>query len=70
MSDRGCLLLLLQVRVLVDRSIVEFFIANGRKAFTARSYPQRSQSAARITNLVAPLSVGVAAWEMGCGWVL
>eukprot|EP01043_Picozoa_sp_COSAG02_P000263 COSAG02_NODE_5_length_66751_cov_63.939148_9_plen_672_part_00 len=67
------------VRVLVDRSIAEFFFAGGRAVYTARSYPEVGADGAE---LFVPSVVGAGdevqsdvvvvkavAWEMGCGWV-
>ena len=61
----------LPVRVLVDRSIAEFFIGDGRTAFTARHYPQRSAGGVRMAALsAAPLTLSASVYEMGCGCVL
>ena len=61
----------LPVRVLVDRSIAEFFIGDGRAAFTARHYPRRSEGGVRVAALsAAPLTLSASVYEMGCGWVL
>lgn len=59
----------LSLRVLVDRSIVEWFIADGRSAFTARHYPARSDTGVLVTADAAATVSGVAAWDMGCGWM-
>ena len=61
----------LELRVFVDRSIVEVF-ANGRQCVTKRIYPARTDSLgvrlfARGGNASA---VGVEAWKMGAIWPL
>jgi hypothetical protein len=70
------------VRVLVDRSIAEFFFAGGRAVYTVRSYPALGADGVEV---FAPGGAGEAAavdeeeggavvvatavaWEMGCGW--
>ena len=59
------------VRVLVDRSIAEFFFAGGRAVYTARSYPAPGADG---VELFVPSGAGdvlvarAVAWEMGCGW--
>ena len=68
------------VRVLVDRSIAEFFFAGGRAVYTARSYPAPGADGVELfvpsgAGAGAPevksrdvLVARAVAWEMGCGW--
>ncbi len=68
----------LAVRVLVDRSIAEFFFAGGRAVYTARSYPAPGADGVelfvpsevdqdnKVQSDVKVVSAMV--WEMGCGW--
>ena len=58
----------LQVRVLVDRSVAEFFVAGGRAARAMRWYPAVGDSGAAITAWQAGATAVVEAHEMGCGW--
>ena len=64
------------VRVLVDRSIAEFFFAGGRAVYTARSYPALGAdgvelfvpSGADKADEEGGVVVTAVAYEMGCGW--
>ena len=56
-----------EVRVMVDRSIVEFFVARGRATDTVRAYPVTSPGVAVFSKGHAT-EVRVEASEMGCGW--
>jgi sucrose-6-phosphate hydrolase SacC (GH32 family) len=58
------------LRALVDRSIVEFVLANGRSAFTARGYPTASQTGVQLLADKAIKVTNVTAHEMGCGWAV
>lgn len=60
----------LKVRVLVDRSIVEFFFGGGRASFTQRHYPRLGETGISLASLgnVAVVNSAVV-YEMGCGWV-
>ena len=60
----------LDVRVLVDRSIIEAFAAGGRAVVTARDYPAASETATRVwAGKEAGLRIErLDAWSMGCGW--
>jgi hypothetical protein len=69
----------LELRILVDRSIIEVFAAGGRAVATARDYPDADEVNARVW-VEAPMGPGIsggggglmfesiAAWSMGCGW--
>lgn len=59
----------LEIRVLVDRSIVEFFVMKGRAAFTTRAYPTLSQNGLKLWSGSRLKASKLAAWEMGCGWI-
>merc|ERR1712151_120514 len=59
----------LDVRILVDRSIVEFFVSGGRAVYTARYYPEPGSGG----NIVVVANTDTAflsakVYEMGCGW--
>ena len=62
----------LHVRVLVDRSIVEAFVGDGRAVLTTRDYPTSVEDTG--VRLWAARGSGAAtlskldAWSMGCGW--
>ena len=67
----------LELRLLVDRSVVEAFVAGGRAVATARDYPAVEEVAARLWAAGAASESGAAggalvqsaqAWSMGCGW--
>ena len=61
------------VRVLVDRSIVEVFASRGRAVVSTRDYPGVDETAVRLwapPHAVAPILVRRAqVWSMGCGRV-
>jgi len=63
----------LSVRVLVDRSIAEFFFQSGRAAYTKRYYGAKGgvESGVQIASdaVGGTTIVKVAIYEMGCGWV-
>lgn len=56
-----------QLRVLVDRSIVEAFAAGGRAVLSTRDYPRLEDLAASVWSPTGAM-LNVSAWEMGCGW--
>lgn len=60
----------IKVRMLVDRSIIESFVAGGRAVLTNRDYPAEGESSIRL--LAAgkePVTVKhIGVWSMGCGW--
>ena len=68
----------LEVRVLTDRSVAEFFVGGGRASRTMRHYPAPGDyGASVIATMVsehdddAGLTLRSAdAFEMGCGWEL
>ena len=71
----------LQLRVLVDRSILEVFAANGRAVLTGRDYPAQDEVSAHLTvaepagaesDAPVPLVTfrRVDAWAMDCAWRL
>ena len=57
-----------ELRALVDRSSVEFFVAGGRAALTVRSYPAAGATGAYIAASADAVAASVLAHEMGCGW--
>ena len=63
----------LDLRVLVDRSIVEVFAARGRAVVSTRDYPSVDETAVRLwTSPHAPLMTHIhraRVWSMECGWV-
>lgn len=59
----------LAVRALVDRSILEVFVGNGRVAITNNvGMPPSSARGAYVTAHTAAKVAGASAWEMACGW--
>jgi hypothetical protein len=59
----------LAVRALLDRTILEVFIGNGRLAITsAVGAPPPTARGAYVTAHSAVGVAGASAWEMGCGW--
>ena len=59
----------LDVRVLVDRSIAEFFVQGGRVAMTQRGYPRQGDAAVILSASFAGAVVDrFAVYDMGCGW--
>ena len=72
----------LSLRILVDRSIIEVFAADGRAVASARDYPSVDETGLRVwaangdaAAATADGAVGgvtlesVHAWSMACGWV-
>ena len=59
------------LRMLVDRSVIEAFVAGGRAVLTGRDYPSISETAAHVTlEEGPPVTVRSArAWSMECAWV-
>ena len=62
----------LEVRALVDRSVVEFFVAKGRAVLTKRAYPPEGQATVRVFSGAAAAGTveqpRIEAFDMGCGW--
>ena len=61
----------LDVRVLIDKSVVEFFVMGGRAAYVACDvFYSLANSSVHIFNAgTAPVTVSnVSAYQMGCGW--
>ena len=59
------------LRVLIDRSIVEVFAAGGRAVATARDYPMEDDVGAYVWAAAGSEEVTfqtISAWSMGCGW--
>ena len=56
------------VRILVDRSVVEYFAAAGRWTTVNRAFPPRGQTGV-VFDSDRDVAVTVGAYEMGCGWV-
>ena len=59
----------LELRALVDRSIVEWFVGGGRAVKTDRAYLEGSHAAVFCSGGGGVTSVDVTAFDMGCGWV-
>ena len=60
---------MLDVRVLVDRPVVEVFIQGGRGAFVAASNFSASLASVHLLNRgAAAVHATVSAFGMGCGW--
>jgi sucrose-6-phosphate hydrolase SacC (GH32 family) len=59
----------LEVRALVDRSVVEFFVADGRADVTSRVFPAPGADGAWVSASTAAVAKTIVAHEMGCGWV-
>ena len=60
----------LDIRVLVDRSSAEFFVAGGRQNRAMRHYPAAGDVGASVRASGGPaLHRSAVAHEMGCGWV-
>lgn len=60
------------VRVLVDRSVAEFFVGGGRAVQTLRAYPKAGEDRVIIAPLASSSDVvlkSIHAYDMGCGWV-
>lgn len=61
----------LDLRVVVDRSIVEVWVGGGRAAISIRDFPAEGETAARLrhSSRVGALRVErLEGWGMGCGW--
>ena len=59
----------LDVRVLVDRPVVEVFVQGGRGAFVAVSNFSETLASVHLLNRgAAPVHANVSAYGMGCGW--
>jgi hypothetical protein len=60
----------LDVRVLIDKSIVEFFVMGGRAAYVAcdKFYSPANSSVHIFTGAAPVVVANVSAWSMGCGW--
>jgi sucrose-6-phosphate hydrolase SacC (GH32 family) len=58
----------LEVRVLVDRSIAEFFVAQGRAVVTRRAYPLPGEDGIELAADAAVVVEKATVYEMGCGW--
>ena len=54
----------LELRVIIDRSIVEAFAGGGRGVVTSTVYADAADSGANVVGE----AVKANAWEMGCGW--
>jgi len=63
----------LQVRIIVDGSVIEAYWDGGRAAMTSRSYPPASSMEEAGLKISAVggggLAVDVQAWEMGSAWL-
>lgn len=59
----------LEVRVLVDRSITEWFVGRGRLVVSRRVYPPLGCTGAFVSASAAITVASVEAYDMGCGWV-
>lgn len=59
----------LEVRVLVDRSITEWFVGRGRLAVSRRVYPPEGYTNAFVSASAAITVASVEAYDMACGWV-
>ena len=58
----------LTVRALVDRSVVEFFVAGGRAVLTERAYPLPGEAGVELAADADAVVERAAVHEMGCGW--
>ena len=59
----------LEVRVLVDRSITEWFVGRGRMAVSRRVYPPGGCTGAFVSASATLTVASVEAYDMACGWV-
>lgn len=64
----------LDLRVLVDRSVVEVFGAGGRAVVSVRDFPKESETTVRVSNSISDSETALVmqtahAWSMDCGWV-
>eukprot|EP01043_Picozoa_sp_COSAG02_P003852 COSAG02_NODE_97_length_37159_cov_37.660335_23_plen_262_part_00 len=59
----------LEVRVLVDRSITEWFVGQGRLAVSRRVYPPHGSTGAFVSASTAVTVASVEAYDMACGWI-
>ena len=59
------------LRVLVDRVVVEAFVAGGRATLTSREFGEDGETAVHMLAAgVRPVEVKhFAIWSMGCGWL-
>jgi hypothetical protein len=62
----------LDLRVLIDRSIIEVFAMGGRGAMTAHDYPSEGSAMFHLVNWgESPLTVrNLSIASMACGWAL
>ena len=62
-----------ELRALVDRSVVEFFVAKGRAVVTKRVYPPEGQANVRVfasrTATGTVPAPHIEAYDMDCGWI-
>ena len=60
----------LDIRVLVDRPVVEIFVNKGRAAFVSadNSFHENHTKVALFNSGKAPVTANVSAFGMGCGW--
>ena len=59
----------LELRALVDRSVLEVFVGGGRAAITSGvGAPPETARGAYVTAHSAASVAGAGAWAMGCGW--
>ena len=58
----------MDVRVLVDRSITEWFIGAGRIAISRRVYPPPGHTSMSLSTTSETVAT-VHAYDMGCGWI-
>ena len=57
------------VRVLVDRSIAEFFVQGGRAAKTERGYPGQGEATVILgASFAGAVTESFEVHDMGCGW--
>jgi sucrose-6-phosphate hydrolase SacC (GH32 family) len=59
----------LEVRVLVDRSVSEWFVGGGRMVVSRRVYPKMGWTGAYVAASTAVTVASITAFDMGCGWV-
>ena len=60
---------MLDVRLLVDRPIVEVYVQGGRGAFVvAANYSVANASVHLVNRGRVPVVANVSAWQMECGW--
>ncbi len=56
------------VRVLVDRTIAEFFVSEGRAAVTAPMESSPAKLNAYVSSSTGVMISAATAWDMSCGW--